>query len=58
VAVELRAAGTALADRYAAVTDEQWERTGLRSNGSVFTVATLGTYCAHDVVHHLHDVGG
>ena len=35
-----------------------WERTGVRSNGSRFTVATLATYFLHDIVHHLHDVAG
>ena len=28
----------------------------LRSDGAVFTVATLGRYHYHDVFHHLHDV--
>ena len=32
-------------------------RPGRRSNGSVFTVETLGRYFLHDVLHHLHDVG-
>jgi hypothetical protein len=57
VSGQLVAAGTRLADLYAGVSQDQWERTGRRSNGSTFTVATLGTYCVHDVVHHLHDVG-
>jgi hypothetical protein len=34
-----------------------WERRGIRSNGSQFTVATLAVYFLHDVEHHLHDVG-
>lgn len=34
-----------------------WEHRGLRSDGSAFTVASLGAYYLHDVVHHLHDVG-
>ena len=33
-----------------------WDRTGVRSDGAVFTVATLGRYHYHDVFHHLHDV--
>jgi hypothetical protein len=57
VADELADAATALADRFAAVRPEQWQRPGRRSNGSGFTVATLGAYFLHDVVHHLHDVG-
>jgi hypothetical protein len=38
------------------VRDDQLERTGLRSDGSAFTVASLATYYAHDPVHHLWDV--
>lgn len=33
-----------------------WQRPGRRSNGSVFTVASLGRYVLHDVVHHEEDV--
>ena len=33
-----------------------WDRRGTRSNGSVFTVESLGRYHLHDVVHHLWDV--
>lgn len=57
VADEVVAAATAIAGRFAAVTTAQWARPGRRSNGSVFTVETLGRYFLHDVVHHLHDVG-
>jgi hypothetical protein len=56
VAEELVTAADATAARFDAVTDEQWERPGRRSNGSRFTVRTLGQYFLHDVVHHLHDV--
>jgi hypothetical protein len=38
------------------VREDQLGRTGLRSDGSAFTVATLATYYAHDPVHHLWDV--
>ncbi|HET6939953.1 MAG TPA: class I SAM-dependent methyltransferase [Nocardioides sp.] len=31
-------------------------RRGVRSDGSVFTVDTLGRYHLHDLVHHAHDV--
>ncbi len=41
---------------YSSVEGEQWQRTGRRSNGSAFTVASIGRYHLHDVVHHLWDV--
>jgi len=56
VAEELVEAAEAIAEEYAAVAGEQWQRPGTRSNGSVFTVDTLGRYHLHDVVHHLYDV--
>lgn len=58
VADELARAADAFADRLASVRDDQWDRPGRRSNGSVFTVSTLGQYFLHDVVHHLHDIRG
>lgn len=58
VADELADAAEATAARFAAVGDDQWERPGRRSNGSSFTVRTLGQYFLHDAVHHLHDVRG
>lgn len=56
VAGELVAAAGEVAAAYDAVPDEAWSRTGRRSNGSVFTVDTLGRYLLHDLVHHAHDV--
>jgi len=58
VAEELAANARAVGAAFAAVPQEEWERSGLRSNGSPFTVRTLGQYFLHDVLHHLHDVGG
>lgn len=58
VAHELGGAAAVLADRYDSVPDDAWQRPGRRSNGSVFTVDTLGRYMLHDVLHHLHDVRG
>ncbi|PFG39308.1 DinB family protein [Georgenia soli] len=58
VAAGLVEAGSAVADAFEAVPEGDWERPGLRSNGSAFTVRTLGQYFAHDVLHHLHDVRG
>ena len=57
VADELAAAAERVAERYAGVPVEAWTRTGRRSDGSLFTVASIGRYHLHDVVHHLHDVG-
>lgn len=56
VARELPAAATALADRFDAVTGEQWNRTGNRSDGKRFTVESFARYMIHDPVHHLWDV--
>jgi hypothetical protein len=53
----LEAAGTA-ADAFAAVRPQSLSRSGVRSNGSPFTVLTLARYYVHDPVHHLWDVGG
>lgn len=52
----LATAADAVAAVYDDVPDAAWERTGVRSNGSRFTVAGLGRYHLHDVVHHLWDV--
>ena len=57
VAREVVEAAAGLAGTYAAVPDDAWGRTGLRSDGSEFTVLTLGQYALHDLVHHLRDVG-
>lgn len=57
VAAELEEETARVAQQYAAVSGADWDRPGRRSNGSAFTVATLGRYHLHDVVHHLHDVG-
>ena len=56
VADELADAAADLAYAMDAVTPDQLDRPGRRSNGSVFTVRTLAQYYLHDVVHHLHDV--
>jgi hypothetical protein len=56
VAKELTAAANHLADRFAEVTGEQWQRTGSRSDGAHFTIDTFARYFVHDPIHHLHDV--
>ena len=58
VADALESAGRDLADRFDAVAGKEWDRTGRRSDGTSFTVATLAQYFWHDVAHHLHDVRG
>ncbi len=58
VSDELVAAGDVVARVFDDVSDDAWDRTGRRSDGSTFTVATLGQYFLHDIVHHLHDVRG
>jgi hypothetical protein len=58
VSVELLASAEAAAASFEAVDDDGWQRTGRRSDGSVFTVETLGRYFLHDLTHHLHDVRG
>jgi hypothetical protein len=58
VSVELVESGTELADSFAAVAEDDWGRTGRRSDGSVFTVTSFSGYLLHDIVHHLHDVDG
>jgi hypothetical protein len=57
VAGAVQAAAARAADRFGAVADDEWSRTGVRSNGSRFTVLTLGQYFLHDLAHHLVDVG-
>ena len=56
IAAELTVAAAALADRFDTVAGDQWQRTGVRSDGAGFTVDTFGRYLIHDPVHHLWDV--
>jgi hypothetical protein len=58
VADELASTGEGLARTFDGIAADQWNRPGRRSNGSVFTVDSLGRYFLHDLVHHLHDVNG
>jgi len=57
VASEITQSGEELATSYGLVDGDLWQRTGQRGGGARFTVLTLGQYCLHDLVHHLHDVG-
>jgi hypothetical protein len=58
VAGELRQNGDYAAGVFAGVQPDEWSRTGRRSNGSMFTVESLGKYFVHDLVHHAWDIRG
>ncbi len=58
VSVELAASGEAAAVAFTHVRNDEWERAGLRSNGSEFTVESLGRYFLHDLFHHVWDIKG
>jgi hypothetical protein len=57
VARELAEAADDVRAAFATVEPGQWQRTGRRSNGSLFTIESLGQYFLHDLAHHLVDVG-
>ena len=57
VAAQLTEDAAGLAAAFGHVGDDDWDRTGNRSDGSRFTVLTLGRYGLHDLAHHLWDVG-
>jgi hypothetical protein len=56
VASELETAGEQIAASFDAVQDDEWTRTGTRSDGVNFTVESFARYFLHDPIHHLHDV--
>ena len=56
VTEQLLSAAGQLARRFESVTDDQWTRTGRRSDGASFTIDTFARYFIHDPIHHLHDV--
>jgi DinB superfamily len=57
VAADLAGAAQRLAASFRDVHADQWQRTGLRSDGAHFTIDSFARYLIHDPVHHLHDVG-
>jgi hypothetical protein len=57
VADGLAEAAATIAAHVDAVPGDAWQRPGRRSDGSLFTVASLGAYALHETEHHLHDVG-
>lgn len=46
------------AQAVAAVPEDEWTRTGRRSDGAVFTIESFTRYLLHDPIHHLVDVTG
>ena len=56
VADELVSAATTLAASFDAVSGDDWQRPGRRSDGARFTVGSFARYLIHDPVHHLWDV--
>jgi hypothetical protein len=58
VAAGLREAADVTAARFEGLSGDQWQRTGSRSDGAVFTVESFARYLIHDLVHHLYDVTG
>jgi DinB family protein len=56
VARELDAAARAIAERFATVDGELWERPGTRNDGVHYTIESFARYMIHDPIHHLHDV--
>ncbi len=58
VLADLKTEVARLATSFEAVTPEQWERPGRRSDGAVSTIDTFARYLLHDVVHHGWDVTG
>ena len=56
VAQEYASAAETLACAFDAVSGNQWQRRGTRSNGAQFTLATFAVYLVHDLLHHEQDV--
>lgn len=57
-AVLIRERAEGAAQDWAQPAGEKWGWVGVRGDGAEFTVEELGRYFAHDLIHHLHDVGG
>jgi hypothetical protein len=58
VADELEDAAEEMAEAYESVADDQWSRTGRRSDDKHFTVDTFSRYFLHDIEHHAWDLTG
>jgi hypothetical protein len=57
VAAAMTAVATALADRLDALSDDDWARAGIGSEGDERTVLTMARRAAHDGSHHMLDIG-
>lgn len=55
VAAELAESAEEIAGLWDSVADDDWNRTGARGDGKVFTVAGFARYFLHEVQHHLND---
>ena len=58
IAADMKRCTAATVPVLAAVSGQQWVRKGHRSDGALFTVASLAVYMSHEVEHHLRDVAG
>lgn len=56
VASQLAEASARSVMAWSGISGMDWQRVGYRSNGSEFTLATLGKYYLHDLRHHEYDV--
>ncbi|WGW12117.1 DinB family protein [Saxibacter everestensis] len=56
VAGQIAVHGAAVSERLRSMRPEDWNCTGSRSNGSLFTVDSLARYLLHDLIHHEWDV--
>lgn len=56
VARELAEAAAVHAATWDTVGRDKWERTGVRSDGVLFTIWSFGAYFMHDPIHHVDDV--
>jgi hypothetical protein len=56
VGVQLGGNAQEIAAAFAALTDDEWQRVGRRSDGAGFTVSSMAKYMTHDLVHHAWDV--
>ena len=58
VAGEIADAAAQIAAAFDGLSDDQWTRSGRRSDGASFTVESFARYFVHDLEHHRHDVSG